>query len=84
LLRWDLLKGGEFRDTAKMKIDDAGLPPVEYSGTFHYNPVTIAQFALTRYSQVQNDAVEKAADKLLRCSAKTAHSLTIFRSTTSD
>jgi hypothetical protein len=64
-LRWDLLKGSEYRNTDTMQIDKDGLPLVKYNGKFEYNPVTVTQYGLTRYSQNQNDAVIKAADKLM-------------------
>ncbi|OQM76222.1 hypothetical protein BFN67_15110 [Pseudaminobacter manganicus] len=43
---------------------------VKYGETFAYNPVTISQFALTRFSQGQNDAVLIAANKLLSMQRK--------------
>ncbi|GGR63020.1 hypothetical protein GCM10008959_26400 [Deinococcus seoulensis] len=42
-----------FRDSAAMKMDDQGLPTVKYAnGTFHYNPVTMAQFVLHQHSRM--------------------------------
>jgi len=34
-----------------LRFDSLGLPLVEYDGVYHYNPVTIAQFALTMHGR---------------------------------
>lgn len=38
-----------YKDSALLKIDPTGLPTVKYGDSYHYNPVTIAQFALDEY-----------------------------------
>lgn len=53
-----------------LQFDDAGVPLVDYEGTFHYNPVTVSQFALTVHGRVMNGTATQpqflaAVDRLL-------------------
>lgn len=62
----------KFRETENLTFDDQGVPKVRYGDDFHYNPVTIAQYALAQYGNyiLNGDEGAKyrfltAVDKLL-------------------
>jgi len=40
---------GVYRESARVKFDQAGIPKVKYGEHFFYNPVTIAQYALKKW-----------------------------------
>ena len=49
-LNWGLTDQHQYRDIpGRMKLDENGVPMVAYDGTFYYNPVTVAQFALAQH-----------------------------------
>jgi heparosan-N-sulfate-glucuronate 5-epimerase len=59
-----------YTNNARIKLDDSGMPLVKYDNGFHYNPVTIAQYALTSYGaylkgEMPQDQFLKATDKLV-------------------
>jgi hypothetical protein len=64
-LGWDTLNPGKYRNSDAMKLDEDGVPLVKQDGKFQYNPVTVAQFGLKRYSKNRNDDLLKAADRLI-------------------
>lgn len=54
-------------DSEAIKLDPDGYPTVKYGETYHYNPVTMAQFALSEYSRDggPSDKFVQSADFLL-------------------
>ena len=42
----------KWRESAKIKFDEAGVPQLLVKGRLHYNPLTVMQYVLTRYSQM--------------------------------
>ena len=56
-----------YKDSTPIKIDPAGLPTVKYGDSYHYNPVTIAQFALDEYCRSKGPSAKfvPATDYLL-------------------
>lgn len=60
-----------YTNNSKIKMDEYGLPMVNYDGVYHYNPVTMAQFGLAAYAQyldnnpVAEDLFIRAADKIV-------------------
>lgn len=54
-------------DRGRLRFDEKGLPQVKYGETFHYNPVTMAQFALSEYGGQQGPTPKfmVAVEKLL-------------------
>lgn len=70
----DYLKYGEirnYRESRKVTFDGNGVPKVKYGEEFQYNPVTVSQYALTRYGQYilgnkeSRNLFISAVDKLL-------------------
>lgn len=61
----------KFRESDRVRFDEEGIPLVKYGADFHYNPVTVSQFALTQYSRYMEGDVENlkvffiAVDKLI-------------------
>lgn len=54
-LNWGANK--KFKETPTIQFDSDGIPKVKYGNDFHYNPVTVSQFALTlhgRYKRGEN------------------------------
>lgn len=53
----------------RLKQDDEGIPTVRYGKEYQYNPITIAQYALSEYGRALNDGdysqFRKAVEKLL-------------------
>ena len=41
-----------YEENDRIRFDPDGIPTVNYNGVFHYNPVTIAQYALTLHGRV--------------------------------
>jgi heparosan-N-sulfate-glucuronate 5-epimerase len=41
-----------WRENYKIKFDDQGVPQLLFKGKLYYNPLTVSQFALTRYGQM--------------------------------
>lgn len=41
----------QYRDSSRVRLDPTGLPQVLYGTTYHYNPVTLAQYALTMHGR---------------------------------
>lgn len=44
-----------YTNSEEIRFDINGIPMVRYSGEFHYNPVTIGQYALTLYDKYLNE-----------------------------
>lgn len=40
-----------FVESSRLKFDEHGIPMIKYSNSFFYNPVTIAQYALSYYGK---------------------------------
>lgn len=51
-----------YTNTDEIRFDINGIPKVNYSGDFHYNPVTIGQYALTLYDRYLSAQVGKNQD----------------------
>jgi hypothetical protein len=60
-----------FGESTRLRLDPEGLPTVLYAdGQYHYNPVTLSQFALALHGRLRRgeevlDAFRRAADKLV-------------------
>jgi len=58
-------------ESEHLHFDPDGVPMVSYSGTFYYNPVTVAEFAFTMYGRYirgtlsDSDAFLRAVNRLL-------------------
>jgi hypothetical protein len=44
-----------YSDPTTVRFDDKGIPMVNYSGTFYYNPITVEQYALSIYDKYLKD-----------------------------
>lgn len=51
-----------YTNSDEIRFDINGIPMVSYSGNFHYNPVTIGQYALTLYDRYLNAPAGKSQD----------------------
>jgi len=65
-----------YRSGGNVKLDTEGLPQVKYGNEFHYNPVTLSQYALSKYGAFLNGnttalhSFKKACEKLLELQGK--------------
>lgn len=60
-----------YHKSKKIEIDDEGLPKVYYEGEAYYNPVTMAQYALSSYGEYKlgirsSENFLKGTDKLIQ------------------
>lgn len=59
-----------YRNSERLQLDEQGIPKVRYEEEFHYNPVTVGQYALSSYGEYINGQSDpsnflKATDKLI-------------------
>ena len=57
-----------YRESKRIQLDKDGIPKVRYEGEYHYNPVTIAQYALSSYGEYQKG--QRNADNFIRATDK--------------
>lgn len=54
-----------YRETEKITFDEKNIPKVKYGENFYYNPVTVAQYALTKYGQYMHIGMESTKEQFL-------------------